>query len=299
MKRFRRILQRLFFPKVWFVLFSTFAGAALLVYTFACGHKEDWTAIPSYLFSAYAMVLVCIRLQRLSGHARKDMQTVMEKVPLVHRYCRDASFRVHSSLYFSLGLNVVYAVIKFMLGLRYHSVWFGTLAVYYFLLAVMRFLLLSYITRKGFGTNRKGELHRYRLCGAMLVVMNSAFTGMVVLVLRENEGFRYAGYLIYVMALYAFYNIIIAVVNVIRYRKYNSPVMSAAKGINLAAALVSMLSLETAMLAQFGDTDSEMFRHVMTACTGAGVCTIILEMAVYMMHHATRELNGIQKEETR
>ena len=40
------------------------------------------------------------------------------------------------------------------------------------------------------------------------------------------------------MAMYAFYNIITPVMNVVKYRKYRSPVMSAAKVINLAAALV-------------------------------------------------------------
>ena len=41
------------------------------------------------------------------------------------------------------------------------------------------------------------------------------------------------------------------------YRKYHSPVISAARKVSLAAALVSMLSLETAMLSQF-DTESTL-----------------------------------------
>ena len=158
----------------------------------------------------------------------------------------------------SLGLNVIYAVMKFTFGLRYHSVWFGTLAVYYFLLAVMRFLLLHHANRKGFGTDRSGELQSYLLCGMILMVMN-----------------------------------------VVKYRKYRSPVMSVAKVVSLAAALVSMLSLETAMLTQFGSTDSEMSRRIMTACTGAGVCTIILAMAVYMIYHATWELKCARMEEAK
>ena len=163
----------------------------------------------------------------------------------------------------------------------------------------MRFLLLHHANRKGFGTDRSGELQSYRLCGMILMVMNISLTGVVVLVIRKNEGFQYAGYLIYIMAMYAFYNIITAVMNVVKYRKYRSPVMSAAKMINLAAALVSMLSLETAMLTQFGSTDSEMSRRIMTACTGAGVCTIILAMAVYMIYHATRELKCARTEEAK
>lgn len=79
------------------------------------------------------------------------------------------------------------------------------------------------------------ELKHYRLCGVILLLMNVALSGVVVLVIRKNEGFHYAGYLIYVVAMYAFYNIISAVRDVLKYRKYKSPVMSAAKAIKLAS----------------------------------------------------------------
>ena len=67
----------------------------------------------------------------------------------------------------------------------------------------------------------------------------------------------------------------------------------AAKVISLASALVSILSLETAMLSQFGGSDDMAFRQLMIAATGAGVCAIILGIAVYMMIHAAKQLNQL------
>ena len=58
--------------------------------------------------------------------------------------------------------------------------------------------------------------------------------------------------------------------------------------------LVSMLSLETAMIAQFGGDDS-VFRQIMTSATGAGVCVIVLGMAVYMIIKSTKLLKNIDK----
>lgn len=58
----------------------------------------------------------------------------------------------------------------------------------------------------------------------------------------------------------------------------------------VAAALVSMLALETAMLAQFGGNDTARSRMVMTGCTGAGVCAIVLGIAVYMIVRSTKKL---------
>ena len=85
--------------------------------------------------------------------------------------------------------------------------------------------------------------------------------------------------------------------DVIKFRKYKSPVMSAAKAIKLAAALVSMLSLETAMLTQFGsDENPETFRQIMTGTTGGAVCIIVLAMAVFMIVRSTRQLRELSAE---
>lgn len=141
----------------------------------------------------------------------------------------------------------------------------------------------------------EAEIHRYRLCGIMLLVMNQALAGIVIFMVHQNRGFDYPGVLIYAMALYAFYSVITAVVNLVKFRKHGSPVMSAAKAINLVAAMVSILSLETAMMAQFGG-DDEAFRAVMTGATGGGVCTIVIGMAVFMIWKSTRQIKSLKEE---
>lgn len=180
-------------------------------------------------------------------------------------------------------------------GIRYKSVWFITLAVYYILLAVMRFSLLHHVRRREkIGDEPSAQWRRYRLCGMILLFMNWALAGIIILVIHQNSGFVYPGVLIYVMALYAFYATITAVINIIRFRRYGSPVLSAAKAINLTAALVSMLSLETAMLMQFGTADDAGFRRIMMTATGFGVNVIVLGMAVYMIVHATKTLKNME-----
>jgi hypothetical protein len=117
------------------------------------------------------------------------------------------------------------------------------------------------------------------------------------MVVQDNAGFHYPGILIYIMAMYAFYSMTAAVMNVIKYRRYRSPVMSAAKVLHLAAAMVSMLALETAMLAEFGQSSSEDFRIIMTGCTGGAVCASILGIAVYMVCRSTIKIKAIKQEE--
>lgn len=198
-------------------------------------------------------------------------------------------FRAGVSLYQGFFINLVYIVMKLVSGILYRSTWFIALAVYYILLAVMRFLLVRRLNVQDEGA----ELRRYRLCGVMLLFMNQALAGIVIFMVHQNQGFDYPGLLIYAMALYAFYAVILAIINVVKTRRHNSPILSAAKAINLVAAMVSILSLETAMLAQFGGNDDPMFRKAMTAATGGGVCTIVIGMASYMIWRANKNLKKL------
>jgi hypothetical protein len=126
------------------------------------------------------------------------------------------------------------------------------------------------------------------VCGYVLLVMNQALAAIVIYIVHQNQGFSYPGILIYGMAIYAFYIVITAIINVVKFRKMGSPILSAAMCVNLTAALVSMLSLETAMLAEFGG-DPE-FRFLMTSISGGVVCSFVLGMAIYMIVRSTRRL---------
>lgn len=293
--RFKQILQKLLFPKWWLILPSVLIAAAGLVLAFTENLQPQWIAYLIYAFSACSLTWVCALICRSAGHAKEKLNTTINRVPVLQRYRTDVSFNMNVSLYRSLGLNILYAVAKFALGLYYRSVWFAVLGIYYFLLALIRFTLLRGSNGGNYGVDMRMEWKRYHVCGALLLVMSLALTGVVILVVQKNEGFHYAGYLIYIMAMYAFYNITAATINVVKYRRYKSPVMSAAKVLQLAAALVSILALETAMLAQFGSNDGERFRAVMSGATGGGVCTIILGIAVYMIRRAAKEIRMEEK----
>lgn len=289
----KRLLKKLFFLPPIPTLMISIPAYGLVIYALAGEEVNPAVAYAAYFLSAYALIITItgitgiVRLIRrgINGH---PLVKKMMDIPLVNRYIKEDLFRAEAALYQGFVINILYAGIKMFSGILYSSVWFVTLAVYYILLAVMRASLLHYVRRSD--KSKASEWRRYRLCGIILLLMNIALAGIVILVVHQNSGFEYPGMLIYVMAMYAFYATITAVRNVVKFRRYGSPVMSAAKVINLTAALVSMLSLETAMLTQFGAADDPMFRQIMTASTGAGISVIVLGMAVFMIVHATKQL---------
>ena len=101
------------------------------------------------------------------------------------------------------------------------------------------------------------------------------------------------------MAAYTFGSLTKAIVNVIRYRKYQSPVYSASKAISLAAACVSMLTLESTMLTTFGgETMSLTGRRILLGVSGGSISLLIIAMAIYMIVQGTKKIKllGAAKE---
>lgn len=294
LQRMIDILKRIFkLPPIPTILISI-PSFVLVIYVLANDMENMVISYVAYTLSAYAMVITITGMAEVIRLIRRGIENhpFVRKalsIPLFKKYLKEAEFRTETSLYQGFFINLLYVALKLCSGVYYGSIWFGSLAVYYLLLAVMRFSLLHYVrSRKD---DRVSEWKRYRFCGIVLLFMNQALAAIVVIVVKQNKGFEYAGFLIYAMALYAFYAVITSVINVVKFRKYGSPVMSAAKVINLTAALVSMLSLETAMLAQFGG-DDVIFRQIMTSATGTGVCVIVLGMAVFMIAKSTKILKN-------
>ena len=71
--------------------------------------------------------------------------------------------------------------------------------------------------------------------------------------------------------------------------------ISASNMIKLSDALISMLLLETSMLAQFGQDNTIEFKRLMISFTGGGIAIIITFMSVYLFVQSNRQLKQIKK----
>lgn len=290
MEKCKRLLTKLLFPPAAFTAVFVPAAAALLIYASIWESAESPVTYASYFLSAYALTLVCARVPALW----RKVKAIKQENKYISRYTSDAGLRVKLSLYGSLAMNCAYALMQLWLGFVNRSVWFYALSGYYVLLGVMRYFLLKEARKNRLGQDKCYEYRLYRLCGVLLAVMNLVLGAIVFYIVVQNRGFQYHYIMTIAMAAYTFFTFTLAIVNMVRYRKYESPVMSAAKAINFAAALVSMLSLETAMLTAFGNGQDASFRQVMTASTGFAVVLAVLVMAVYMIVRSIKEIRKIK-----
>lgn len=155
------------------------------------------------------------------------------------------------------------------------------MAVYYLALGSIRLFLARSCRR-----DMAKEVRCYRLTAWSLFLLNIPMGGMIVLMAADN-GYSYPGYVRYISAMYTFYTMIMSVVNLARYLRLGSPVLSAAKALNFIAALMSVLGLQTAMIAEFSAED-DGFRRLMSSITGAAVWVTVIVTAVYMLIRSSK-----------
>lgn len=294
MDRFKKLIK-LFYPPIWVIIPLVILCTVTLIYIFIGGYDTCPLAFVIYLLSAYTLAAVVMRcIKAIPKHYHTAKQKIYSN-PIGEKFMTDMPFRTHISLYGLLGINLLYSSFNIMLGFMYHTAWFGIIAFYYIILSIMRFLLIRFINRVGISNNRLMELKRSRLCGYILLTLNLFLSGAVLMIVYQDKGYKYHGILIYIMAAYTFYITIFAIVNLVKYRKLGSPVMSMAKIISMASALVSMLSLETAMLSEFGGDMSSEEQRIMIILTGAGVSIAIIVMSVYSIIKNSIEIKCICK----
>ena len=294
MTYWKKIGKKLLFPPIWVMILLTIISTVALVTVFIKGWEQTMIAYIIYALSAYTLCVVTILLVRVVPKRYHAIRQKIYENPFGNRYMTDKAFRTKVSLYISLGVKLLYVVLQGLQWYLFRSWWFVVLAAYYAILSVMRFLLLRYVRVNAIGSSILLEWKRSRVCAAVLMLVNLCLSGSVLMILFENKGYDYPGILIYVMALYTFYSTINAIVQIIKYRKLGSPVMSTAKVIALSAALVSMLNLETAMFSQFGADMAVESQRLMIILTGAGISIAVNAMSAVLIVKSTREIQSYE-----
>ncbi|MBQ8015022.1 MAG: hypothetical protein IJ264_02430 [Clostridia bacterium] len=291
MERLKSFFLNLLFPHPIIIGILLPISCAMLVYAFAVKSANLIAVYTSYFLSAYTLTTVCVRIPQMI----KFVKNFKTRNKYIKRYTEDIRYRIKLSLYATMAVNSLYALLQLGSGIHQHSVWFYALAVYYALLAVMRYFLLKETIKGNLKKDLFMEFLHYRLCGVFLLLINIALAVIVFYIVQQNRGFEHHYILTIAMAAYTFTAVIKSIVDVVKYRHLKSPVISSAKVISLTSALVSILSLETAMLTAFGGRDLPEFRQIITASTGAAVCIIVMTMAIYMIVSSTKEINKLKK----
>ena len=287
----KKIGKAILFPHIAIMMILLPIATVFLVYSLVFMGTDSITAIASYVLAFYTLTVWSLKVP----HFIRFFKSFKNENKYARRWQEDARLRVNVSLYGTLIWNTAYALLQLGMGFWHHTFWFYSLAGYYICLAVMRFFLARYTTKHKPGEKMREELIRYRLCGWIFLAMNLTLSLMVFFMVYWNRTFQHHEITTIALAAYTFTAFTLAIINIVKYRKYNSPVYSASKAISLASACVSMLTLEATMLTAFGKGSMDAItRKIFLGCTGGVISVFVVVMAVYMIKQSSIKLKELK-----
>lgn len=249
------------------------------------------------LILLYAVYVATISVLRL----RRKIIEEADKYAFTRKMHKSYAFRtsvfVATSLVVNLGYTVFFAVMAFSGA----STWYAALALYSVLLVATKTGMLienamdEYRYKYDPEKLYKGKIGTYRYCGVMIVVLGLALAVSVVQIVRDGAGLHLPTWALYPTVLFTIYRSVMAAINVARSSRFDDMVVRAAKNVNMAAAVVSILTLQTAILAV---VQPNFNPRVLNALTGVIVCVGLIALGVLMIvysHRAKRRLSGAQR----
>ncbi len=285
--------KALLFPHIAVMIILIPVATVFLVFSMVFLRTESVVAIISYVLAAYTLTIWCCKIPNII----RFFKNFKNENKYAKRWFSDVHLRTTLTLYGSLIWNVAYSLFQLWLGISHSTFWYYSLAGYYICLALMRFFLSAHTRKHIAGEKMYEELKKYRACGWVFLAMNLVLTIMIFFMIYWNRTFEHDQITTIALAAYTFTTFTTAIVNIIRYRKYNSPVYSASKAISLAAACVSMITLTSAMLTAFGGAEEASMRRLMLALLGGAVAIFITAMAIYMIRESTKKMKALKAEE--
>lgn len=305
----KKLIFKILFPPVRVIVLCSVIGFPAMIISLKFLNENNPISYISYVLSAYALTVLCVNFPRAKRRCRELihgneikiivlLRNFMRRYKYTSMYLDDMEFRAKMSLYSGLAVNMFYAVFKCATGVIFHSAWLWAIGIYYVMLSAIELTLMRNVritNQKEHGVERK--IHEYksaRLCGIMMFALNIAMSGMTIQMIWKNRSYEYKGYIIYISALYAFYCLINAVVNVVKFSKRNNAILSAAKILALAGALMSMFALQTAMFSAFGG--GEKLQRIFNTIMGSAVLSATAGMAVFIIVRANICLKRLKNE---
>ena len=289
----KKLGKALLFPHVAIMIVLVPIATVLLVGSMVFVGTESVIAYISYVLAAYTLTVWCFKIPYLI----RFLKAFKDENKYARKWQDDTRLRVNASLYGSLAWNALYGIFQLWLGFYHHTFWFYSLGAYYICLGVMRFFLLLHTRKYAPGEKMQAELVKYRACGIVFLLMNLALALIVFFMVYWNRTFEHHMITAIAMAAYTFTAFTVAIVNVVRYKKYNSPVFSASKAISFAAACVSMLTLTSTLLTTFSDGSMGIVEQkFMLGSVGFAVSGVVVAMAIRMIVKGTKKLKESKAE---
>jgi len=226
--------------------------------------------------------------------ARNKTAAFLKKHSFTRELLESFDARTIFSAVLSLAVSIGYGIFNGIVGILSFSVWYGALAGYYIVLAIIRscILLTHKQSKDGDFLTELKRAKTYRNGGILLLWLNIALSTAIAQMIFDEKGFEYYGIMIYASALYTFIKIGASVHNFIKAQKQKDLVIKSVRNLSLLDATVSVLTLQTAMLGAFSNGDVNI--SLANTLTGSAVSIFAYSIAIYMICKGNKEIKKVE-----
>lgn len=293
---FKEKIKKIIFPHEFIIFLLFNASAAGLTLIFMNGMESHPLAYVMYMISSYTLIIVSVRIPGIV----KWWKRKLHENKYTDKYLTDKDLRMQISMYRSLLITFVFAIFKIILGFVYDSSWFFAMAGYNVILSFMRFVLVRQSQKKGLSEyeTRVRGLQGYRVCGWLMMVLNIAVSVIMFMVIVKRQEIRYNMIVCIGLATFTFYCFTKSIINMIKYRDRKNPIYAAVKRVDMVKAIVSIFTLQVAMLTTFEGQGEKLNTGLMNTFTGVVVTIAINTIAALMIAGVKgdfRELGNIEE----
>lgn len=183
----------------------------------------------------------------------------------------------------ALLISVVFAFYNGYLGLRYESLWYGSICIYYIILGILRAFLVvaDFRIERGDPDRREGRRRRvFLLTNGMLLLLNLSLIVPISLMVKLQKPVKMTLVPAIAMAAYTTYKIILASVNMKRTGRIKNLLAKELRTIGFIDALLSVVVLQNTLIVVNSDgKDRSML--LFSAITSAAILLLMLAVSVY------------------
>ncbi len=255
-------------------------GAALVVCLINEDNLPEILRYPSYSLAAYSLTVLVVSV------IQNGIPWLFEfgrELPIIGNVIGNIRYRQRFFLYIGGGISFLYLFFYFIVAFVYQSRWFYVIGLYNLCIAIIK----GYLSRQEHRMHVGPKSDRIRIEGIatrntsiLLFVMNNVITIMGLLIVFNDETYKYHFIILYGIALYVFIRLIVIIVAVIQTKPHNTGIWKVVQLINLATANMSMFTFQTALLHNYED-DIYVREHY-NAITGVLVFIINQGIVVWL-----------------
>lgn len=304
MKKDGKFLLFLKEPPAWFLIlwyFFTLCLIAASVAVLILCEDAAW-AVVIYALAAVALAYTVYSLIYAIPKIKRELIARLRKNKYADSFISDYGIRTLIFAVISVVINVANIVINGVTAISDFSIWYACMTAYYLVLGLLRGGIL-FFGRKIAIRNKENKLSAdiaknkmYLGCGIYLLVSEIVLVFAVTQIIQDDSHIQTNMILAIAVAAYTFYKFTLAIINIVRAKRFRDPAVQCLRNINLVDALVSMLSLEITLIAATGSGEN---MTVMNAVTGGAVCAFNVVLGVIMIIQAAKKLkeqnNGTEK----